>query len=202
MEKSLNIPFQTHYHTMGNLTEKTKFVWIACHGYGQLAKHFMRRFDVLNPNENYVIIPQGLSRFYLTDDYSHVGASWMTKEHRNTDILNQQHYLSAVFDSELQNFKLQDLNINLFGFSQGVATVWRWATAKKIAFHKLIMWAGEFPREFKAEDLAFVPDTAKIYAVIGKQDQYYQSDRFEALATKMEKLCKRPKTILFEGKHE
>ncbi len=201
MQKSISINFDTHYHTMGQPSEQTQEVWVACHGYGQLAKHFMRRFDVLDPDHHYVIIPQGLSRFYLADDYNHVGASWMTKEHRETDIINQQRYLDAVFEQEMKQFG-QEVKINLFGFSQGVSTVWRWAAKRKLAFHKLVMWAGEFPREFTKEQLAFVPASAKIYAVIGTQDQYYQPERFEALANKMEKLCKRPETILFEGKHE
>lgn len=201
MEKAISISFDTHYQTMGNPTDKTKEVWIACHGYGQLAKHFMRRFDILDPNVHYVIIPQGLSRFYLANDYNHVGASWMTKEHRETDVTNQHRYLDAVFEQEMQQFT-HEVKINLFGFSQGVATIWRWAVKRQLPFNKLVMWAGEFPREFTKEMLAFVPDKAKLFSVIGTQDEYYHPERFEALAAKMEKLCKRPETILFEGKHE
>ncbi|UZR93241.1 alpha/beta hydrolase [Chondrinema litorale] len=202
MEKSIEINFQTHYETWGNPGEEIKYIWIACHGYGQLAKHFMRRFDVLNPDENYVIIPQGLSRFYLSSDYTHIGASWMTKEKRDVDIHNQHQYLNAVFEQEMKQFENQEVKLVLFGFSQGVSTVWRWAVQKRLTFSKLVMWAGEFPRELNAEMLGFVPEEAKLYFVIGTEDQYYDPDRIQLLSKKMTQLCKKPETILFEGKHE
>ena len=202
MEKKIEISFQSQYYTMGNAGDQTKYIWIACHGYGQLAKHFMRRFDVLNPVENYIIIPQGLSSFYLTNDYAHVGASWMTKENREIDIYNQHQYLNAIFNQEIKQFENQKVKLVLFGFSQGVSTVWRWAVQRQLAFSKLVMWAGEFPREFTTETLSFVPNEAKLYFVIGTKDQYYDPDRIQLLSAKMEKLCKKPETILFEGKHE
>jgi hypothetical protein len=53
--------------TYGQLTEKTKLVWIVTHGYGFLAEFFIKKFEELNPDENFVIVPEALNRFYLKE---------------------------------------------------------------------------------------------------------------------------------------
>lgn len=202
MEKEVEISIKTTYFTQGSLSEKTKNLWFVCHGYGQLTRHFIRRFDLLDAETDFLIAPQGLSKFYLDSNYGHVGASWMTKENRELEIKNQWSYFDSIFEKETEGLDLNKININLFGFSQGVSTIWRWAARRKLPFQKLVMWAGEFPREFTKEQLEFVPEASQLYVVIGKEDQYYNPERQQYLVNKMTKLCKKPKEIIFEGKHE
>lgn len=86
------------YEIAGAPLSEAREIWLVCHGYGQLARHFIRRFDVL-PADCAVVAAQGLSRFYLdhhTGTYKQVGASWLTRDEREMDLANMLAYLSAL----------------------------------------------------------------------------------------------------------
>ena len=87
-EKTVTYQSKNIYMTLNTLTPKTKNVWLAFHGIGYLSKYFARYFDVLDPEENYIIVPQAPSKYYLGNDYKYVGASWLTKE--QTKLGDQQ----------------------------------------------------------------------------------------------------------------
>ena len=55
MYKSHKVSFKSYasYITLNILSPKTKNIWIIFHGYGQLSKFFIRRFDILDKKENY-----------------------------------------------------------------------------------------------------------------------------------------------------
>jgi predicted esterase len=141
--------FKARYCVLGEITPQTKKVWFVIHGYGQLAQYFIKKFSVLENPETCVIAPEGLSRFYLEDvakrsqsGNNKVGATWMTRENRLMDIENYLTYLNSIFQKEIpDSFNGQ---ITLFGFSQGGATVSRWALGGKVSFDRLILWAGIF----------------------------------------------------------
>jgi predicted esterase len=204
MEKKLVVSTQASYETFGELSEKTEKIYLICHGYGQLAKYFIRRFDVLDSEKNYVIAPQGLSKFYLNNGYDKVGASWLTKENREIDLQNALTYLQAIYFEEVAKHieKYAKTELIVFGFSQGVSMAVRWAVANKIPFTKLILWAGRFPNEIQAENLHFVAKNAEIMLVIGKQDEFYQESYLAEETEKITKLLKAPQVIVFEGTHE
>ena len=205
MEKIITTTYTTTYETLGELTDKTEQIWLVCHGYGQLAKYFIRRFDVLAAETTYVIAPQGLSKFYLHNAYEKVGASWLTKEKREMDLANALCYLKQLYTCEiiphLQTCK-QVPKINLWGFSQGVSMLWRWAVACQIPFDKLINWAGRFPHELQREQLAFVKPSAEIVLVIGTQDEFYQQSYVDEETQKIYNVLKMPKVVTFDGGHE
>lgn len=78
-------------------------VWFCLHGYGQLSEYFIKGFENLDPNEHYVIAPEGLHRFYLRGTSGRVGASWMTKEERLDDINDYVKYLDQVYDEVIDS---------------------------------------------------------------------------------------------------
>ncbi|MEL6276926.1 MAG: phospholipase, partial [Bacteroidota bacterium] len=71
-----------HFYTLGEPSANVKRMWFACHGYGQLASTFIRKFDQLAGAEDYVVAPEGLSRFYWQGFTGKVVASWMTSADR------------------------------------------------------------------------------------------------------------------------
>jgi len=200
VEKNIDFRVTAPYATYGHLSEKTAVIWVVFHGYGQLARQFIRRFDILNPETHFVIAPQGLSKFYLKGTFSEVGASWMTKEGREIDIQNQQTFIQSIFEKETQNIDLQYFKINILGFSQGVTTACRWAFYQKIPFDKLVLWAGGFPHEI-TEKQTLKPD-AEVIALIGDKDSFYNSEMWEKQIQKVEKYLKTPHAFIYEGKHE
>ncbi len=67
--------FQTTnpYGTLNAPNPKTKNVWVVFHGIGYLSRYFLRYFDGLPSEENYIIAPQAPSKYYLNNEYRHVG---------------------------------------------------------------------------------------------------------------------------------
>jgi hypothetical protein len=59
---------------------------LVTHGYGQLAKTFIRRFEPIMDAQTLVVAPEGLSRFYWGGFDGPVVASWMTREDRLDEI--------------------------------------------------------------------------------------------------------------------
>lgn len=203
MEKHINFSFKAPYYTLNSIEPTTKNIWIICHGYGQLAAHFIKRFDVFNPKENFVLAIQGLSRFYIMDNSGRVGASWMTKEDRLTDLENQQTYIVAVFDEVFKGINLENYKINLLGFSQGVAMIGRLTAHKKLHFENLIIWAGGFPLELTKKDFDFVGVNANLKVVLGKNDEFFKEEKYQEEIDRMESIIGlKPEIILFEGNHE
>ena len=46
-------------------TPDARDVWVALHGYGQLAEYFVRHFVPFAGDERLVVAPEALSRFYV-----------------------------------------------------------------------------------------------------------------------------------------
>lgn len=133
------------YYTLGELSEHIQEVWFVLHGYGMLARYFLKRFEPIANDTRLIVAPEGLSRFYLGESYSRVGASWMTKEDREAEIADQHTYLQAVMERVLPQGLPRGVTLNLLGFSQGTAAAWRWASTGRVPFQNLILWAGSIP---------------------------------------------------------
>ena len=62
-EKQVTYQTTNTYETLNTLSAKTKNIWIVLHGIGFLSKFFIKYFDELNAEENYVIAPQAPSKY-------------------------------------------------------------------------------------------------------------------------------------------
>lgn len=203
MQHHIDFTLKAPYQTLNTLNPNTKYIWIVCHGYGQLAEHFIKRFDVLDPIENFIIAPQGLSKFYLPENYRKVGASWMTKNDRETDMLNQRSYFNAIIEHELKGQDHESCQYVLMGFSQGVSMVSRFAAFAKINFRHLILWAGGFPPELTPENFEHISSHAELHVVLGTSDQYFNEENYKQEITKMhDAIGLEPNIQLFDGRHE
>lgn len=201
MEKRIDLTLTAPYHTYGNLTTSTKTIIVAFHGYGQLAKYFIQKFDFLDEEKCYVIVPQGLSKFYLKN-HTRVGASWMTKENRLLDLKNQLHYVQTVFEAETQGVDWAKVRLIILGFSQGVATVSRWATANKILFDKFIVYAGQIAYELTEKDFDFKKSKSEVICLLGDNDQFYNGENVPKFEAGFKAVFPKGKFEIFEGKHE
>jgi len=189
-----------YYSTLGEANVTVKYLWIVCHGYGQLASQIIHKFSDIATEEHLFIAPEGLSRFYWNEAKGQVGSSWMTKQDRLHEVKDYCNYLQGLLDRYLPLCH-KNTKVMAFGFSQGVATVWRWMIRNKPQLHALIMWAGMTP-----EDLNFLEDseylsTISIFSVHGTQDQYLTEDRvnFQLRLEKEQQL--NIEHFTFEGKH-
>src|SRR5256885_14142400 len=120
------------YFTVGSLRGAGE-VWFACHGYGQLASRFLEKLRVLDDGTRFLVAPEGLSRFYLSESPTErrVGASWMTREDRLAEIEDYVRFLDAVYADVLGLIDRSQMTVHALGYSQGAATASRWAAMGK-----------------------------------------------------------------------
>jgi predicted esterase len=185
------------FYTLGNF-ENANCIWVVLHGYGQLAAYFIRKFGPVAQQFNDAFVaPEALNKYYL-QDASRVGATWMTKEDRETEIDDYVNYLNQLTDVlNLNNKKLIGL-----GFSQGGATLCRWIASGKIKLHISILWAAFFPPDLKLdESLKYLKET-DLHLFYGLQDELINESQKEQFQQLKEKYQLKPKEHQYQGKHE
>ena len=198
-ENSILFTSTNSYSTLNKLTENTKTVWLVFHGIGYLSRYFLKYFKHLNPDENYIIAPQGPSKYYLNGEYKHIGASWLTRENTEVEIENVLNYLDAVYHAEnLSEFE----NLNILGYSQGVSVATRFVARRKIQCKNLIMHSGKVPKELGAGDFKFL-DKTNFSFIYGTEDEYLKSGIVKVEENRLKELFPKNLEILkFEGGHE
>jgi predicted esterase len=165
------------YYTTGPAGQDVAQVWIVCHGFAQLAGRFMRHFAPIDDGTRLIVAPEALNRFYVEatpgrhGPEAKVGATWMTREDRLHDIEDYVAYLDTLADTLFERIDRQRVRLTVLGFSQGVATVARWAVSGRTRPDHLILWASPLPPEIDtgagAERLATIP---RISVVVGERD--------------------------------
>lgn len=190
-----------HYSTLGEAGKHVRYCWIVCHGYGQLAKYFIRKFDVLDRSDTLVIAPEGFSRFYWQGFTGNVVASWMTREDRLAEIEDYSNYLSQLYGLYIPQLA-PDVKIILLGFSQGCATQVRWMCRNFPDFHHLVLWGGLWP-----EDIDYAPflsyfERGERHLVYGLQDIYLTEDRMRQQLDIERRFGLHTQKMTFPGNHE
>ncbi|XLS27601.1 alpha/beta hydrolase [Flavobacteriaceae bacterium M23B6Z8] len=200
-EKDAVYRHQNSYSTLNHLTPKTKNVWLVNHGIGFLSKYFIQYFNALDAEENYIIAPQAPSKYYLGNEYKHVGACWLTRENTEVDIENVLNYLDAVYTAEAIPYHV---NFIVLGFSQGVSVTTRWVARRKIRCDKMILFAGGIPTELQPEDFNFLHrQGTKVTCIYGDKDPYIEKNKLLEETKRMKKLFGDLLTIeTFAGGHE
>ena len=199
-EFHLTVPRTARYFQLGDLTPATKTVWLVCHGYGQLAGYFIRHFAPLAGPGTVIIAPEGLSRFYLQGNGGRVGASWMTREDRLTEIEDQVTYLNQLTDTALTQC-VPGARLVVLGFSQGTATVSRWLARTGRRPARLVLWAGTFPEDIAPAQATPLLSGLPLTLVVGTADEYINPDRLAAQRQLLEQLGGQPEVLTFSGGH-
>ena len=169
---SIKIAKTAHYYTIGELNEQTNEIWIVCHGYGQLASFFIKKFQKLEKPNRYIVAPEGINKFYLKGFNGRVGASWMTKEKRLDEINDHCNYLEQLTD-HLTDQAHHTCRIKVLGFSQGTATVSRWLLRTKHTIETLILWGGRIANDFNFELYNQKHPNTQNFLVFGTEDEFY-----------------------------
>ncbi len=205
-EKHLPVRRTARVCVLGEVGAGVAEVWIACHGYGQLAHRFLRRFEPLDDGTRLIVAPEALNRFYLDGGTgphgpeSRVGATWMTREDRLTDIDDYLAYLDAVHDDVFARVDRASVSLHVLGFSQGTATVSRWVARTAARVDRLTLWAGTLPPE-----LELTPDTfrgARLTFVLGERDPFAAPEHVAKLRDRVERARLVFDRIGFDGGHE
>jgi len=196
----IQVPRTARVATAGTLSPNTKYVWIACHGYGEIASEFIASMTSIVREDTYVVAPEALSRFYwgATFDGKPV-ASWMTREDRLNEIADYSNYLS-ILKTEIASKVSHEVRFVLFGFSQGCATVMRWANAKQPNCSAIVMWSGILPEDIDYPSEYY--DSLKLYTRAGTLDRFITPERIEKHKALIKEKGLTIDSATFEGKHK
>src|SRR5216117_3374768 len=194
-EHHFSTPRTARFFTLGS-PERSTDLWIVCHGYGQLASRFLERFRPIEAEQRCILAPEGLSRFYLTESPTErrVGASWMTREDRLQEIDDYVRYLDGVY----AKIVTRDARVTALGFSQGTATVCRWAALRSSRIDRLIVWGGEVPPDLDLKRLR-VPSLTLVY---GTRDQFFTPKVVAANEARLREHNIGYDLVSFDGAHE
>lgn len=197
-ERRITVPRSARYYVRGH-AEPPRQLWLACHGYGQLAADFIADFAVLPPDVR-VVAPEGLNRYYVDvgnnphGPDSPVAATWMTRTDRLAEIEDYVRYLDLVYDEAIATAGAAP--VTALGFSQGVATVARWAARTSRRLDRLVLWAAGLPPELTPSADRFAGATIVLAA--GTRDRWFDPER-AAAALRTANLD--PRILRFDGGH-
>lgn len=188
-------------------------VWLACHGYGQLAGRFLRHLEPVARSGRLIIAPEGLSRFYTDGAHERVGASWMTREAREDEIADQVRYLDAVLEEPCARAAVDPRAVPLvaFGFSQGGATVARWLALSPLAAareaagtrraDRLVLWGSSLPHDLDLHAEHGWLAALDLVLVTGERDPLTPPGRVLAEERRLRAAGLRYRVIAFPGEH-
>jgi predicted esterase len=145
--RHINVTKRARYYQIGEANSSIKKVWMVFHGYAMLSEFFIKKFEILNDGETLIIAPEALNRFYITENFSRVGASWMTKLERENDIVETTNILNHYFKRFQRILGIQTFQLKVLGFSQGSATACRWIFSANNKTNNFIVWAGDIPKD-------------------------------------------------------
>jgi predicted esterase len=164
----------SRYYTLGPAAAAAREVWFLLHGYGQLAGRFLGAFQSLDDGTRCLVAPEALSRFYLGEAsgrHDKVGASWMTREDRLTDIADYVRYLDALHGDILRG-RGDAGGVKVLGFSQGTATAARWLALGTARADRLILYGGEVPPDLDLAAARERWERTEVTLVAGSHDSY------------------------------
>ena len=203
----LRVQRTVRYYTLGASTGAPKAIWFVIHGYGQLAGQFIRYFADLAADDVLVVAPEAMNRYYLvTPDKTPardrpVGATWMTREDRESEIADYVEYLDTLFDEVASEAVKFGARVNVVGFSQGTATASRWATHGRATLHRLILWSGLIPPDTDLTHGHSALRHTALTLVLGTSDHYVDEKMFAAERARLDAARIAHDVVRFEGGH-
>ena len=204
-EHRFRTPRSARYFTLGRTGPEATDLWIACHGYGQLARDFLAGFEPITAVDRLLVAPEALSRFYTgspdaRQPGARVGASWMTREDRLAEIEDQVEYLDGLADDLLGRIS-EHARIRVLGFSQGVSTICRWIALGRTRPSELVLWAGEIPADLPDSLLRERLGDAAVHLVSGTRDRLVPDALARHHEARLRKAGLEPRVHRFDGGH-
>ena len=190
------------YVTLGPTDEPVGQIWIACHGYGQLAPGFAEGLRALDDGSRLVVVPEGLSRYYVDAATRRVGASWMTSEEREHEVDDYVAYLDALYAHVTARAKrTAGCALCVLGFSQGAATAARWAVLGASRVNRLVLWGGDVPPDLDLEGGAVRLADTDVVLVAGSRDRFVDTAFLLGQTARLDRHRIRHEVRRFEGGH-
>ena len=184
VQKELQFQAKHTFSVSQTPTGQENTIWIVFHGYGQLPKFFIRKFNLFFEESTLIVAPEGLNHFYLEGFSGRVGANWMTKHEREIDITNSNAYLNAMMEELLSNY-VNTPQINVLGFSQGAATMSRWICQSSIQPSKVVFWAGAPAYDLDTAFMVEKFNSSQVLLALGDNDPFLESKIYSQVENRL-----------------
>ena len=182
-------------------------MWFVLHGYGQLAGQFVRFFSDLASPQRLIVAPEAMNRFYLVGadkapaSERPVGATWMTREDRASEIADYVEYLDTLHDELTATSGGSNARLVVLGFSQGAATATRWVTHGRARIDRLILWGGLVPPDAELARGHAALRNVPLTIVVGERDHYITSTALADESARLDAAGIPFEVITFDGGH-
>ncbi|NOT29219.1 MAG: phospholipase [Planctomycetes bacterium] len=199
--RTIEVARTARYHVLGAGQVHAREAWFLLHGYGQLAGPFLDSLTALARPERLLVAPEALARFYLRRGTGEIGASWMTKEERASEIHDNVRYLERVAQ-QLCAEHGAPLELQAFGFSQGGATAARWALLGSTPLTRVTLWGCPFPPDLELEPQRERARSTRWTFVLGDGDTAIDRAAWEQGLGRLRATGCQPEVRRFPGGHE
>jgi predicted esterase len=127
----------------------------------------------------------------------------MTREDRDQEILDYLNYLDSLHQHLIEGWDKAPERLVLLGFSQGCATVTRWAARGSVRPDRLILWGEVQAHDLTAEDYQRLRERpGRIELVAGREDPVVPAEAIDRAAAVMREQRLEIEVISFEGGHD
>ena len=202
MKKQISISKTGKYSQIGKCSKKINNVWIVLHGYGMLSEYFVKKFECIINETTLVIAPEATNRFYLRDNYTRVGASWMTKLDKEQEISDNILFLDKLFSIIKKDIGHDNFKLNTLGFSQGGPALVRWLMSNKLNTNSLILWGSDIPKDSLVTENKSRWNSINLKIVIGKNDEYINEEKKQEFVGVVKSYGLKYELIEYEGSHK
>jgi predicted esterase len=205
IQEHLEVGRTARYWRDGAEPAEARELFLGLHGHAQLAERFLRDLLPLQDPVTLVAAPEALSRFYLetarTGRHGElIGATWLTREDRETDLADGYRYLDLLATHLVSCCPLRP-RLTVLGFSQGSLMAARWLMHSTLAPARLILWGTPLPPEVEPEALASRLSGASVVLVAGDSDPVVPPGTIEANAAALQAAGLDARAERFAGGH-
>jgi len=191
----------SRYFIWGASNKLIKNVLFVFHGYGQLAKEFVKHFQLIANDQLLIVAPEAMNKFYVRGFTGKIGTTWMTKEDRETEIKDYVNMIDNVYQEVSKITDLTKVRINVLGFSQGGHTAVRWLSEKQPPVNSLILWGSGMPRDTNYILNLTYWNSIKINLVVGNKDRFIMEEKLNEELTFINEQKINYKLIKYNGSH-
>ena len=201
----LSVSRTARYFALGPEPGSAREIWIALHGYAQLAERFLTSLAPLDNGDTHIAAPEALSRFYLETRRSGqhanlVGATWLTREAREVDLEDHLRYLDLLRD-HLVRGTADAPQLTVLGFSQGAVMAARWVARGRQPPTHTVLWGSPLPADVSVDALAEGLGGHPVTLVAGDVDPVVPAGSIEASADALRAAGVPARAVRFEGGH-
>lgn len=205
-EHHIEVVRTARYWTLGPRSGPGE-LWYGLHGYRQLGRRLLRRFEPIDDGSRLVVAPDALSRFYVSQERgrhgaaSVVGGTWMTRDDREAEIHDYVRYLDRLHDRVTAEAG-EAPPVTILGFSQGVATACRWVTLGDVRPARLILWGDVSPPDLDLERAAERFADVDVVLVRGDSDGALAPQLVEEEAERLASASIAHRIVRYDGGHD